>query len=63
MENHREFRVKPEYADTNESFDEFLIASGIGKTVWKISDVCVITTDHAGRRLQYVEIEDEFEDD
>ena len=50
------------YANINESFNEFLIASGVGKMTLNISDVCKITTDHFGRELRYVDVEDEFED-
>lgn len=53
---------KPFYADVNESFDEFLIASGVGKRTYKISDVCMFTIDEFGRELRYVEVEDEYED-
>ena len=58
-----ENRPTPQFSDTNGSFDEFLIASGVGKVIWKISDVCTITTDQLGRRLQFAFLEDEFEDD
>lgn len=50
------------YADVNDSFNEFLIASGVGKMTFNISDVCKITLDHYGRELRYVDVEDELED-
>ena len=58
-----ENRPTPQFSDINGSFDEFLIASGVGKVIWRISDVCTITTDELGRRLQFTYLDNEFEDD
>ncbi len=53
---------RPLYADINETFDEFLIASGVGKMTFKISDVCTITTDYLGRTLRYMELDEDIEE-
>ncbi len=58
-----ENRPMPQFSDINGSFDEFLIASGVGKVIWKISDVCMITTDEWGRSLRFAYLDDEFEDE
>ncbi len=57
-----ENRPTPQFSDINGSFDEFLIASGVGKVIWRISDVCMITTDEFGRSLRFACIDEEFED-
>ena len=62
MEISNEFHGRPMFSDINVSFDEYLIASGVGKITWKISDVCVITTDEYGRSLHLIEIEDDYHD-
>ena len=59
---HQEYSPTPQFSDINGSFDEFLIASGVGKVIWKISDVCIITTDEFGRSLRFAYLDDEFED-
>ena len=62
MEISNVFCGVPQFSNMNTSFDEYLIASGVGKVTWKMSDVCMITTDEFGRSLQLVEIEEEYYD-